>query len=41
MKPSASMIGIILIFGVIVFISMEVVKAILRKKIVVGRKRSV
>ena len=31
-KPSATDIGIILAFGVIVFISMEVVKALLRKK---------
>lgn len=31
-KPSASDIGIILGFGVVVFISMEVIKAILRKK---------
>jgi Ca2+-transporting ATPase len=31
-KPSAADIGIILAFGVIVFISMEVVKAVLRKK---------
>jgi Ca2+-transporting ATPase len=39
-KPSASDIEIILIFGVIVFISMEVVKAILRRKMAVGRKLS-
>jgi len=31
-KPSASDIGIILAFGIIVFISMEVVKAVLRAK---------
>jgi Ca2+-transporting ATPase len=31
-KPSAADIGIILAFGVIVFVSMEVVKAVLRKK---------
>jgi len=32
LKPSATDIGIILAFGVVVFISMEVVKAFLRKK---------
>jgi hypothetical protein len=37
-KPSASDLGIIIGFGVVVFISMEVVKAILRKKMAVGRK---
>jgi hypothetical protein len=31
-KPSTTDIGIILAFGVIVFISMEVVKAVLRAK---------
>ena len=41
LKPSASDIGIILTFGIVVFISMEVVKAILRKKMAVGRKISV
>jgi Ca2+-transporting ATPase len=40
-KPSASDLGIILAFGVIVFISMEVVKAILRKKMAVPRKMPV
>jgi Ca2+-transporting ATPase len=37
-KPSTSDIGIILAFGVIVFISMEVVKAILRRKMVLTRR---
>jgi len=37
-KPSASDIGIILVFGVVVFISMEVLKAVLRKKMSAGRK---
>jgi Ca2+-transporting ATPase len=37
-KPSTSDLGIIIGFGVVVFISMEVVKAILRNKMVVGRK---
>ena len=37
-KPSAGDIGIILTFGVIVFISMEVIKAILRRKMA-GRKK--
>jgi Ca2+-transporting ATPase len=40
-KPSGSDLQIILGFGVVVFISMEVVKAILRKKMAVGRKISV
>jgi len=40
-KPSASDIGIILAFGVVVFISMEIVKAILRRRMAVGRKMSV
>ncbi len=40
-KPSSSDIGIILTFGIVVFISMEVVKAILRRKMIVGRKISV
>jgi Ca2+-transporting ATPase len=35
-KPSASDLGIIIGFGVVVFISMEVVKAILRKKMAKG-----
>ena len=39
-KPTATDLGIILAFGVIVFISMEVVKAILRKKMAVGRGMS-
>jgi Ca2+-transporting ATPase len=39
-KPSNSDIGIILIFGVVVFISMEVIKAILRKKMAVRRGMS-
>jgi Ca2+-transporting ATPase len=37
-KPSTSDIGIILAFGVIVFISMEVIKAILRRKMVSTRR---
>jgi hypothetical protein len=37
-KPSAADLGIILGFGVVVFISMEIIKAILRKKMPVGRK---
>jgi hypothetical protein len=37
-KPSASDIGIILGFGVVVFISMEVLKAVLRRKMSAGRK---
>jgi len=37
-KPSATDIGIILAFGVIVFISMEVVKALLRAKLHARRK---
>jgi Ca2+-transporting ATPase len=40
-KPTATDLGIILAFGVIVFISMEVVKAILRKKMAVGRRMPV
>jgi len=36
-KPSASDLGLILGFGIVVFISMEVIKAILRKKIPTGR----
>jgi Ca2+-transporting ATPase len=40
-KPSASDLGIIIGFGVVVFISMEVVKAILRKKMDIGRRISV
>jgi len=35
-KPSASDLGIILSFGIVVFISIEVIKAILRKKIYLG-----
>jgi Ca2+-transporting ATPase len=38
--PSSSDIEVILAFGLVVFISMEVVKAILRKKTAVGRKMS-
>jgi Ca2+-transporting ATPase len=37
-KPSVSDIGIILGFGVVVFISMEVLKAVLRRKMSAGRK---
>ncbi len=37
-KPSASDIGIILAFGVVVFISMEVIKAILRRRMAVTRR---
>ena len=37
-KPSASDLGIIIGFGVVVFISMEVVKAVLRKKMASGKK---
>ena len=32
-KPSSSDMGIILVFGLIVFISMEIIKAVLRKKL--------
>jgi Ca2+-transporting ATPase len=39
-KPSASDLGIIIGFGVVVFISMEVVKAILRRKMSTGRRIS-
>jgi Ca2+-transporting ATPase len=39
-KPTTSDIEIILGFGVVVFISMEVIKAILRKKMAVVRKTS-
>jgi Ca2+-transporting ATPase len=39
-KPTTSDIEIILGFGIVVFISMEVIKAILRKKMVVVRKTS-
>jgi hypothetical protein len=39
-KPSTSDIGIILAFGVIVFISMEVVKAVLRRKMAIGKRMS-
>ena len=38
MKPSFSDMGIILGFGIVVFISMEVIKAILRKKMQGGRR---
>jgi Ca2+-transporting ATPase len=40
-KPSSTDIEVILGFGVVVFISMEVIKAIIRKKLVVARKVSV
>jgi nitrogen fixation/metabolism regulation signal transduction histidine kinase len=40
-RPSFSDIEMILGFGVVVFISMEVVKAILRRKMAVGRRISV
>jgi len=40
-KPSASDLGIIIVFGIIVFISMEVVKAVIRSKMTVRRKLSV
>jgi Ca2+-transporting ATPase len=40
-KPSFSDLQIILGFGVVVFISMEVIKAILRKKMSPGRKMSI
>jgi len=40
-KPTASDIGIILGFGAVVFLSMEVIKAILRKKMSAGRKQIV
>jgi len=39
-KPSASDMGMILGFGVVVFVSMEVIKAIFRKKMRVGRRIS-
>jgi Ca2+-transporting ATPase len=39
-KPSTSTIGIILAFGVIVFISMEIVKAVIRSKMAAGRRMS-
>ncbi|MEW6409794.1 MAG: cation-translocating P-type ATPase, partial [Nitrospirota bacterium] len=38
LKPSASDLGIILAFGFVVFLSMEVIKAILRKKMQAGRR---
>ncbi|MEK6679497.1 MAG: cation-translocating P-type ATPase, partial [Nitrospirota bacterium] len=37
-KPSAADLGIIFGFGVVVFISMEVIKAVLRRKMPAGRK---
>jgi Ca2+-transporting ATPase len=40
-KPSFSDLEMILGFGVVVFISMEVIKAILRRKMAVGRRISV
>jgi Ca2+-transporting ATPase len=39
-KPSASDIGIIIGFGVVVFISMEVVKTVLRRKMAIGKRIS-
>jgi Ca2+-transporting ATPase len=39
-KPSATDIEVILGFGIVVFISMEVIKAIIRKKMAVARKVS-
>ncbi|MCX5718408.1 MAG: cation-translocating P-type ATPase C-terminal domain-containing protein [Nitrospirae bacterium] len=39
--PSISTFGIILGFGIVVFISMEVIKAIIRKRIQVGRRTTV
>jgi len=39
-KPSSADIEVILAFGIVVFISMEVIKAIIRKKMAVGRKTS-
>jgi Ca2+-transporting ATPase len=41
LKPSFSDLEMILGFGIVVFISMEVIKAILRKKMAVGKKLSV
>ena len=38
MKPSASDLAIILAFGVVVFLSMEVIKAIIRAKMPQGRR---
>lgn len=38
LKPSITDLGIIIGFGAIVFISMEVLKAVLRRKMAVGRK---
>jgi hypothetical protein len=40
-KPSFSDLEMILGFGVVVFISMEVIKAILRRKMAVGRRTTV
>jgi Ca2+-transporting ATPase len=40
-KPSSSDLQVILGFGIVVFISMEVVKAILRRKMAFGRRISV
>jgi hypothetical protein len=39
-EPSATDIEVILGFGVVVFISMEVVKAVIRSKMALGRKMS-
>jgi len=41
LKPTASDLGIIFGFGGVVFISMEVMKAILRKKLQVGRRMAI
>jgi hypothetical protein len=38
LKPSATDLGIVLGFGVFVFVSMEVIKAILRRKMSLRRK---
>jgi Ca2+-transporting ATPase len=38
LKPSATGLGIVFGFGVFVFISMEVIKAILRRKMALRRK---
>ena len=39
-KPSTSDLGIILSFGVVVFISMKIIKAVLRKKMQKERGRT-
>jgi P-type Ca2+ transporter type 2C len=38
--PSASMLGTIIGFGAVVFLSMEVIKAVLKKKMRAGRKHA-